>query len=161
MRNVKRGGGTSRRPAGAHVVIVLCHALVLWALCGATIGIGRALVGIETTLIVHAWVVPVFASLIASFYFRKFGQVGPLATAAIFTGFVITLDAGLVAPVFEKSFEMFNSILGTWVPFGLIFVSTLLTGLVARRSGNPARPPGNPFGTVARAPHPSNREESK
>ena len=89
--------------------------------------------GIETTLIVHASLVPVFAFLIALLYFKKFGQFEPLVTAAIFTGFVITLDAGLVAPVFEKSFAMFRSILGTWIPFGLIFFSTLVTGLVSGR----------------------------
>jgi hypothetical protein len=120
------------------VLIVLLHSLVLWALCGATIGIGRALVGIETTLIVHVTVVPVFASLIAFFYFKKLGHFEPLVTAAIFTGFVMTLDAGLVAPVFEKSFAMFRSILGTWIPFALIFVSTLAAGVLSKRRG-PAR----------------------
>jgi hypothetical protein len=126
---------TIEQPLGRQCIIILLHALVLWALCGATIGIGRALVGIETTLIVHASLVPVFASLIALFYFKKFGQFEPLVTAAIFTGFVITLDAGLVAPVFEKSFAMFRSVLGTWIPFALVFVSTLVAGVLSKRRG--------------------------
>lgn len=124
---------TDRQLSAKDVAIVMLHALVLWALCGATIGIGRALVGIETTLIIHALAVPVFASSISFFYFKKFSHFAPLATAALFTGFVIALDAGLVAPVFEKNFAMFRSVLGTWIPFGLIFVSTLVTGLVLRR----------------------------
>jgi len=114
-------------------LIVLLHALVLWALCGATIGIGRAFWGIETTLIVHLLAVPVFSSLISLFYFKRFGHFAPVTAAAMFAGSVIALDAGLVAPVFEKSFEMFRSILGTWIPLGLIFVSTLVTGLVSLR----------------------------
>jgi len=124
---MKVAEGTATRD----VLIVLLHALVLWALCGATIGIGRALVGIETTLIVHALAVPVFASSIALFYFTRHGRFSPLVTAAVFTVFVVSLDAGLVAPVFEKSFAMFRSVLGTWIPFGLIFLSTLVTGLVS------------------------------
>jgi hypothetical protein len=28
----------------------------------------------------------------------------------------------------ERSFAMFGSILGTWIPFGLIFITTYLTG---------------------------------
>ncbi len=39
------------------------------------------------------------------------------------------MDAGLVAPVFEKSYDMFRSLIGTWIPFILIFISTYLTGL--------------------------------
>jgi hypothetical protein len=53
----------------------------------------------------------------------------PIATAAISTGFVAILDAALVAPVFENSFTTFWSTLGTWIPFGLIFLSTLVAGL--------------------------------
>jgi hypothetical protein len=39
----------------------------------------------------------------------------------------------LVAPVFEKSFAMFESVLGTWMPFALIFIATLVTGLLTGR----------------------------
>jgi len=44
-------------------------------------------------------------------------------------GSVVVMDAGLVAPVFEKSYQVFMSALGTWIPFALIFVSTYITGL--------------------------------
>ena len=109
------------------------HAVILWALCGATIGLGRALVGIETTLIIHALAAPVLAVLISFHYFRRYPEASALATAVVFLAVVAALDAGLVAPVFEKSYAMFRSILGTWLPFGLIFLSTLLTGLVSKK----------------------------
>jgi hypothetical protein len=89
-------GSTTR-----NVVIVLLHGLVLWALCGALIGAGRPLMGVETTLIVHVLAVPVFTSLIALSYFRRHGRYSPLATAAIFTGFVVSLDARDRAPIEE------------------------------------------------------------
>jgi hypothetical protein len=40
----------------------------------------------------------------------------------------MTMDATIVAPVFEKSYAMFASILGTWLPFPSIFVATYFTG---------------------------------
>jgi hypothetical protein len=56
-------------------IIILIHAFIVWALCGATIGIGRFITTMEVTLIIHA----------------------------------------IGAPVFEKSYEMFKSVLGTWM----------------------------------------------
>jgi hypothetical protein len=113
--------------------ITLSHAFVVWALCGATIGIGRSVIGMERTLVVHAVAAPVFAALVSLVYYRKFNYTTPLQTAAIFTLFVMAMDAGLVAPVFEKSYAMFASILGTWIPFALIFLATLVTGLATAK----------------------------
>jgi hypothetical protein len=33
-----------------------------------------------------------------------------------------------------RSFEMFTSLLGTWIPFALIFASTYLTGLLTPKA---------------------------
>ncbi len=51
----------------------------------------------------------------------------------MFIIFIVGMDAGLVAPVFEKSYEMFKSVLGTWIPFGLIFSGTYFTGLFVKK----------------------------
>ena len=115
------------------IVILLIHALIVWALCGATIGIGRSITTMEVTLIVHAIGAPVFAALISLFYYRKFNFTTPLTTAFIFLLFVIVMDAGLVAPVFEKSYDMFKSPLGMWIPLTLIFLATYFTGLIVNR----------------------------
>jgi hypothetical protein len=112
---------------------VILHAVVLWALCGATIGLGRALVGIETTLIIHAFAAPLLAVLISLHYFRRFPGASALGTAAVFLAVVMALDGGLVAPVFETSYAMFRSFLGTWLPFGLIFLATFFTGAGSRK----------------------------
>jgi hypothetical protein len=36
------------------MIVILLHAFVGWALCGAIMGIGMAVTSIETTLIIHA-----------------------------------------------------------------------------------------------------------
>ena len=115
------------------IIIVIIHAFVVWALCGATIAVGRSITTMGTILIIHAIVAPIFAFIVSLFYYKKFNYTTPIWTAIIFLLVVIAMDAGLVAPVFEKSYDMFRSILGTWIPFTLIFLSTYLTGLIIRR----------------------------
>jgi hypothetical protein len=39
------------------------------------------------------------------------------------------MDFFIIALMIEKSFDMFKSILGTWIPFILIMLSTYLTGI--------------------------------
>ena len=112
------------------IIIVLIHAFIVWTLCGATIAVGRSITTIELTLIIHAIGAPIFASIVAVLYYKKFNYTSPFWTAFIFLLFIIAMDAGLVAPVFEKSYRMFRSILGTWIPFSLIFMSTYISGLI-------------------------------
>jgi hypothetical protein len=42
------------------------------------------------------------------------------------------MDVFVVSMLVMRSFEMFQSILGTWIPFTLIFISTYLTGRYVR-----------------------------
>lgn len=118
------------------ILIILIHAFIIWALCGATIGIGRSLMTMSSTLVVHAIGAPIFAGLVSLFYFKKFNFTSPLRTALYFLLIVVFLDAGLVAPIFEKSYVMFRSILGTWIPFALIFISTFVTGALIKGTKN-------------------------
>lgn len=115
------------------VITILIHAFVVWALCGAIMMIGRPLIGIELTLIAHAIGAPIFAGLASLIYHKKFGYTTPLQTAFIFVLFPLVMDAGLVAPVFEKSYEMFRSVLGLWIPMALMFSSTYIVGIFAAR----------------------------
>jgi hypothetical protein len=117
----------------ARAGVILAYPLVGWGICGAVMGIGRAVTTLETTLVIHAIAAPVVFGLLSWSYSTRFGYTNPLQTALIFTGFVITVDALLVAPVFEHSYAMFESIPGTWVPFALIFTSTYVVGVAVRR----------------------------
>jgi hypothetical protein len=114
-------------------IILLVHPLIGWAICGAIMGIGRSVTTLDITLTIHAIATPIVFALISWVYFTRFGFTPPLLTALIFVDVVIALDAFLVAPVFEQSYTMFTSFLGTWVPFALVFLSTFLTGLVCAK----------------------------
>jgi len=110
------------------IFIVLAHAFVGWALCTASMVIGMATMSLDSALIAHAIGAPIFFTIVSLVYFNRFNYTTPLQTAMIFVGFVIAMDFFLVALIINRSFDMFASLLGTWIPFALIFSSTYLTG---------------------------------
>jgi hypothetical protein len=113
------------RPAQAAVLLV--HAFVGWALCAAVMGVGMAVTTVQTTLYIHAVAAPVFFACVTLVYVRRFGVATPLQTASVFLAFVLAMDFFVVALLINRSLEMFASPLGTWIPFALIFSSTLVT----------------------------------
>ena len=115
------------------IAIILLHAFAGWALCAVTIGIGMAVTSLNTALVVHAIAAPIFFALVSLVYFRRFHFTTPLQTAIIFTAFVIGMDFFVVALLINRSLEMFASLMGTWIPFILIFSSTLFTGMLVTR----------------------------
>jgi hypothetical protein len=118
------------------IIIVLAYAFIGWMLCAATMGLGMSVTTLNNALIIHAIAAPVFFAGISLVYFRKFNYTTPLQTAFIFIAFVVAMDFFVVAMLVNRSFEMFTSLLGTWIPFALIFMSTYLTGLfVIQRNG--------------------------
>jgi hypothetical protein len=119
--------GTGRVRRGA---VVFLHAFTGWVLCAATMGVGMATMSLQTTLVVHAVLAPVFFTALSILYFKRFNYTNPLQTAIIFLLFVVLVDFFVVALLINRSLEMFTSPLGTWVPFGLIFLSTYITGLI-------------------------------
>jgi len=44
-------------------MIIGTHALVLWILCGVTMAVGRAALGLDAALVVHALAAPHWAAL--------------------------------------------------------------------------------------------------
>ena len=109
--------------------IILIHTFIGWVFCGMIMAIGMQLTSIDTTLIIHAIAVPIIFGIISYIYFKKFGFTTPLQTGLIFVSFIIFMDLFVVAMLIEKNFDMFKSLLGTWIPFVLIFLSTYFTGL--------------------------------
>lgn len=108
---------------------VVLHAFVGWLLCGATMGIGMATTSLENASAIHAVAAPIIFCLVSLIYFRRFDHLSPLMGANTFLVFVIAMDLFVVALIINRSLEMFTSLLGTWIPFGLIFTSTYVTGL--------------------------------
>ncbi len=117
---------------GKVLTTILIFAFIGWGLCGAIMGIGMQVTSIENTLIIHAIGAPVFFAMLSLVYFKKFNYTTALQTATIFLAFVIFMDFLIVALLVQKNLEMFESILGTWLPFALIFMSTYLTGSILR-----------------------------
>jgi hypothetical protein len=118
------------RPTG----VVLAHAAVGWALCAATMGIGMAVTSLHTALVVHAVAAPLFFVAVTYVYFSRFHYTTPLQTASAFVGFVVAMDFVVVALAINRSLQMFSSVVGTWLPFGLIFTATYLTGLAITKT---------------------------
>jgi len=116
------------------IIIVLVHAFIGWTLCAATMGIGMAITTLKNALIIHAIGAPIFFTTISLIYYKKFNYTTPLQTSMIFVGFVITVDFFVVALLINQSLEMFASLLGTWIPFVLIFALTYVTGLIVQRN---------------------------
>lgn len=127
MRIPPRGSTTS-------IVALVACAVVGWAYCAALIGVGRQFFSMETTLAIHAVGAPLGFGAISFFYHRKFLHARPVATGIAFLGIVVALDLLVVAVFIERSFAMFRSALGTWLPLLLIFAATYSAGQAVRRS---------------------------
>lgn len=119
------------------IVILLAHALVGYVLCGSIIWIGFSIWTVETTLIVHAIGVPIIFLALSWIYFNLFNHATTIQTALTFTLSAILLDFFIVAMVINKSFEMFTSPIGTWIPFMSIFLTTYLVGTYLNRKKVP------------------------
>jgi hypothetical protein len=106
-------------------------ALVLWGACGGVIAIGRRLWSLDTTLRVHLIAAAIFAFLVAAAHRALAPEFDPLLRAAAITIIVMLLDALVVAPLFERSYAMFQSLTGTWLPFVAIFAASWAAGVLA------------------------------
>jgi hypothetical protein len=110
------------------ILILLAHALVGWAFCGGIIGVGFTLWSEQTTLVVHAFFVPLVFLGISWNYFTRFAYTTPLTTALAFLGVVVFMDTVVVSMLIQGTFEMFSSLIGTWIPLASIFLVSYVTG---------------------------------
>jgi hypothetical protein len=119
--------------------VFLLHALIGWALCGAVMGVGMRLLSIQNALLLHLFAAPVIFAVVSLSYHKRTPSARPLPVAAGFTAVVMAMDFFLVALVIEKSFAMFRSFIGTWLPFAMIFISSWRTGMSMRRPPRSAK----------------------
>lgn len=110
------------------LLIVLIYAFIGWTLCGAIMFIGTAVTSEFIALIIHAVAAPIIFAVVTTYYFKKYDFTTPLETAILFVGFVVLMDFFVVALLINRSLGMFGNVLGTWIPFVLIFISTYYTG---------------------------------
>jgi menaquinone-dependent protoporphyrinogen oxidase len=109
---------------------LLGYALTGWALCAVSMAALLHLVSLGLALALHAIAAPLVFTAIARRYFRARGARDPLPTAVTWAASVALLDLVVVAGIVQGSLEMFKSIVGTWLPFALIFVASWATGEV-------------------------------
>lgn len=119
------------------IIIIALHSFTGWILCGATFRFSNHFLSIETTLVIHTYTVPVIFMILSNIYFRKFNYTTPIITATIFLTFTIVMDFFVVALFLNENFDMFKSIIGTWIPFALIFMSTYIAGSFCNKNDIP------------------------
>ena len=112
-------------------IILLLYAFTGWGFCATIMGIGPELTSMENTLIIHLLAGPSGFGFLSAVYHRKFRYTRPIITAVVFLLFVILMDFFLVGLIILKNLDMFTSIIGTWSPFILIFITTYIAGIIA------------------------------
>jgi menaquinone-dependent protoporphyrinogen oxidase len=124
-------------PPARSLARLLGYGFVGWALCVALMGLLLQTVSGGAAVALHAVAAPLIFTGLAIGYFRARGSRDPLPTAIAFTAIVAVLDAVVVAGLVLRDFAMFTSLAGTWLPFGLIFVATWITGLTTSMTPAP------------------------
>lgn len=118
--------------------IALAHVVAGWGLCGATMVVGLSKTSEHRAQVIHAVAVPVIFGVLSAVYFTYFAYTEPLTTALASVALVVLLDFFVVALLIQRDLSMFKSMLGTWIPFALIFLSVYFVGRFlapARASG--------------------------
>ena len=110
------------------LLIILIYAFIGWTICGVIMFIGTAVTSEFIALIIHAIAAPIIFAVVSSYYFKRYDFTTPLETAILFVAFVLLMDFFIVALLIEGSLRMFGNVLGTWIPFILIFLATYYTG---------------------------------
>jgi len=108
------------------VIPLLAHAIVGWALCGATMALGLKFGTERTALSIHAVAAPVIFAALTWVYVTFFGPADPPLIAGVFLATVLVLDLVVVAGLIQRSLAMFRSVIGTWLPLASICAASWL-----------------------------------
>jgi hypothetical protein len=114
------------------LTLVLAHASVGWALCGAMMAALLSVAPLGTALFVHALAAPLVFAIVSASYFRRREAWAPLRTSVTFVVLIALFDLVIVASFVQHSLAMFQSFVGSWLPLLLIFAATWATGTLRR-----------------------------
>jgi hypothetical protein len=89
-----------------------------------------AMTDLWTALVGHTAAAAVIFLFVAKHYFGLSGARDPLPTAVTFVSAMALLDLVVVAGLVQHSLQIFTSVIGTWLPFFLVFLVTWGTGVV-------------------------------
>ncbi|WP_224244382.1 flavodoxin domain-containing protein [Hyalangium gracile] len=110
------------------VARLLAHGVVGGALCASVMLGLLQVMSLTGARIVHVFAAPLIFTAIAWLYFRPRGAREPRQVALVWTVCVALLELLIVGGPTQGGLRMFASILGTWVPYVLIFFATWGTG---------------------------------
>lgn len=82
------------------------------------------------TLHIHLVAAPIIAFMLSAIHRLIAPGFSSLLRATVMTGLVVILDAFVVTPLFERSYAMFRSFIGTWIPFATILLASLAAGML-------------------------------
>ncbi|MFW9909806.1 MAG: hypothetical protein ACFFEF_14650 [Candidatus Thorarchaeota archaeon] len=114
-------------------LILLVNAIIIYFVCFAVMGLSMATLPIDTALVAHAVAAPFVSAIFSYIYYKKFNYSSPLITAIVIVATVILLDFFLTATIILQDYAMFYSLIGTWIPFALIFIAALIVGIYLNR----------------------------
>lgn len=110
-------------------IVIIIFGVIGWAACGMVFYVSEMMFKTYLAILIHFILAPAIFALLSYLYFKYFNLTNPLKTAVIVTSIVIGLDFFIVALLIEKNFQMFTSVMGTWMPFIFIFITIFTTGL--------------------------------
>jgi menaquinone-dependent protoporphyrinogen oxidase len=128
---------------------IAVHAMMGWALWAVVTAIA-SFAPHAVALTVRAVAAPLIFAAIAAHYFGARGARSATTTALVMTAIVGCLDAVVFAGIIERSAAMFQSPWPSWVPLGLVFLATWITGGIIATLPWP-RPPRHADHTPAAA----------
>jgi uncharacterized protein len=134
------GAGMRRQSPGADAGRMLLSALGGWVAYGLALSAARALLGATPALVLHLVLAPAMAAAVTVLAFRRPAALGAWAPACLLVAVVATLDALVFARLAHRV-EMFASVVETWAPFVLMFMTSWGVGQ-ALRALPPATVPG-------------------
>jgi hypothetical protein len=117
-------------------------AVAAWLACGLSFVAGRAALGVNAAIAIHLVTAPLAAAAATRLLWRHPRHPGIAATALTLAGTAALLDAIVVAPFLERSYAMFSSPAGTWIPLALILLASAATAArLPRRGASALRAP--------------------
>jgi amino-acid N-acetyltransferase len=119
-------------PRARPLLVLLLHALALWALSALALAVAVRVLSLERALVVHAIAAPILTALVMAFYFGAFGGIPPIP-AALLVAAVVALADLAASPWLRRATTPFQVALETWTPWTLVFAQALASGIVARR----------------------------
>lgn len=114
--------------AGRSLPWLLLHGIAGASVCAALMALLLGAGASTAAIVIHALAAPMVFAWVAVHYFGARGARDPLPTALTFTGLMALFELAVVAGLVQGSLDMLRSVVGSWLPFALVFAVTWAIG---------------------------------